>query len=382
MTRQNPAGSTLIDLIEVASRGNNEVAVFASDLDDCLKGKVRFYRIPILRFLGIPGALVSFHLAQLPVYFFAKFVARSSFDVVHSLDSESLLADYVTFHNCCAELFAVIKRNKLWAPVHNPISVLTNLALLMNLKFRAIIERINCRRAKHIYALTSRHKEMLINNYNCEANKIAITPNYIQRHIQSNGHDATEIRRRVRQEFHLKEDDFVALFVGQGAWPKKGLRVLLDSLAIVNRDAKAFLFVMGQGGHSEASWFKKYAGRLGVSDRVLWLGFKKEVFEYYAAADCLVLPSYHELFSLATLEGLAGGLPLLLSDTSGSDEVVKSGENGFIVRIDPCDLAQKLLLLLNDRGLLRSFAAKSTEMASNWKSQSHCERVLEQYENK
>lgn len=381
VTRQNPAGSTLIDLIEAATAQSDEVTVFSSELDDGLKDKVRFYPVPILRHVGIPGSLISFHIVQLVVFLAVRIRHGAKFDVIHVLDSESLLGDHVTFHNCCAEYLRVLYKGRLWSPIHNLTSVLANCGLLLNLGFRTMVEFINCHRAERIYALTSRHKEMLVANYRCDSSKIAVLPNYIQKHLRHGFADGGAARRRIRQGLHLTDNDFLVLFVGQGAWPRKGLRTLLEAIQILNGDAKAFLLVLGQGSRSEASWFRTFGNRLGLAERVFWLGFQREVFEYYLAADCFVLPSHHELFSLATLEALAAGLPLLLSDTSGSEEVLIPSGNGFIVKIDPCDLAAKLKMLLEDRGLSRRFAIRSSELAISWTGESYCQTMLEFYDH-
>jgi glycosyltransferase involved in cell wall biosynthesis len=382
LTRQNPPASTLVDLIEAAVAKKHDVTIFSAEVDECLKGKIKHYQIPIVRFLGIPGVLVSFHLAHLPVYFFAKLLRRARFDVVHALDSESFVADHVTFHNCCAEYLSIIRKKKLWSPVYNITSVLTNLALMVNLTLRASIEKFNCRRAKHIFALTPGHKNMLISRYKCDPTKISIVPNYIQNHLQSNSAFREGARHRLRQALRLSEADFVGLFVAQGAWVRKGLIVLLDSLAILKREVKISLLVVGKGSSSEALWFKKYAEKIGIADQVLWLGFQKNVFEYCMAADCFIHPSYYETFSLATLEGLAAGLPLLLSNVGGAEQIVTSGENGFLVEINPTDISRKLSILIRNRELSRSFAAKSSEIAAHWRAQSHVEKILRQYENK
>ena len=63
---------------------------------------------------------------------------------------------------------------------------------------------------------------------------------------------------------------------------------------------------------------------------------------YLAAADAFVFPSGYEPFGLAMLEAGACGLPLIVTRTEGSDELVRQGENGFVVEREPAAIAAVL----------------------------------------
>lgn len=72
-------------------------------------------------------------------------------------------------------------------------------------------------------------------------------------------------------------------------------------------------------------------------------GFQTEPRPYYAATDCVVLPSYHEGMSNVLLEGAATGRPLITSDIHGCKEAVNDGETGLLCRVkDADDLYEKM----------------------------------------
>ena len=72
-------------------------------------------------------------------------------------------------------------------------------------------------------------------------------------------------------------------------------------------------------------------------------GFQTEPMPYYAAADCVVLPSYHEGLSNVLLEASATGRPVITSDIHGCKEAVDPGVSGLLCRVRDCDdLYQKL----------------------------------------
>ena len=77
-------------------------------------------------------------------------------------------------------------------------------------------------------------------------------------------------------------------------------------------------------------------------------GFQTEPMPYYAAADCVVLPSYHEGLSNVLLEGAALGRPVITSDIHGCKETVDANVTGLLCRVkDADDLYQKMLQMAN-----------------------------------
>src|SRR2546426_607226 len=71
--------------------------------------------------------------------------------------------------------------------------------------------------------------------------------------------------------------------------------------------------------------------RLGVGERIAWLGAGADLERWYAAADIVVLPSRYEPFGNVHLEALAAGLPVVASARAGGAEVIEDGVNGSIV---------------------------------------------------
>lgn len=76
--------------------------------------------------------------------------------------------------------------------------------------------------------------------------------------------------------------------------------------------------------------YKETVEQLAAEGVITFHGFQSEVHLYYAAADCVVLPSYHEGLSNVLLEGAATGRCLITSDIPGCREVVEDGVSGFL----------------------------------------------------
>jgi len=101
----------------------------------------------------------------------------------------------------------------------------------------------------------------------------------------------------------------------------------------------------------------------------------------YQEADLFVLPSLNEGMSNAMLEALATGLPIVTTNTGGASELVKVGENGFIVEFENSrDIAEKIRTIMDDKDLMESMSRKSLEMSKEMSWQSVSGRYVDEYE--
>ncbi len=152
-------------------------------------------------------------------------------------------------------------------------------------------------------------------------------------HVIYNGVDTTrfhpslaaEYRHTIRESFDIPAEAPLFLFVGSG-FQRKGLAIALGALARL--PATACLLVVGKDKHAER--FVRHAARLGIAERVRFVGGQKDVRPFYGAADALVFPTLYEPFGNVALEAMASGLPVLTSTKSGAAELIQNGINGFV----------------------------------------------------
>ena len=133
-----------------------------------------------------------------------------------------------------------------------------------------------------------------------------------------------ESRLEVRQQLALPRDAIVAVHVGSG-FERKGVGTLLRAIAATRR---ACAIVVGRDKHAA-----RYAGeakRLGIADRVRFVGAVSDVRPYYAAADAFVLASLYDPQPNAALEAMACGLPVLTTPKCGAAELLVEGESGWV----------------------------------------------------
>lgn len=127
---------------------------------------------------------------------------------------------------------------------------------------------------------------------------------------------------------------------------QKGIDLLLRALAAL---PGVTALVVGDGREGER--LRRMAERLGISQRVVWLGWQQEPRPYLAAVDLLALPSRAEGFPLAALEALLAAVPVVAADVGSVGEAVVHGRTGLLVPPDdPEALAEAIASLLADPG--------------------------------
>ncbi|WP_236024996.1 glycosyltransferase [Arenibaculum pallidiluteum] len=135
--------------------------------------------------------------------------------------------------------------------------------------------------------------------------------------------------------------------------PKKGLDVAIAAAA---RIPDCHLWIAGDGplqGELAAQ-----AARLGVADRVRFLGWRNDRGALLRAADLCLLPSRYEPFGTVIIEAWEAGVPLVAATAAGPAETVRDGEDGILVPIDDADaLEGAIRRVLGDAALRERLVA-------------------------
>lgn len=187
--------------------------------------------------------------------------------------------------------------------------------------------------------------------------------------------DRQEARRSVRAEFGLGDGQILAIAVGRLERPK-GLTTLLDALA--RTGPEVFALLAGEGPMRRS--LEALACRLGLTGRVAFVGRRSDIGRLLAGADLYVSASRREGLSLAALEALAAGLPLVVTDIPEFAEIAQLGVNAQVFRPgDAPALARALLALAGDPDRRRAMAEASRELAPAFSFEQMGERTLAVY---
>jgi glycosyltransferase involved in cell wall biosynthesis len=157
-------------------------------------------------------------------------------------------------------------------------------------------------------------------------------------------------RESIRRELGLEAGDVAAGVVGK-LYEGKGQREAVQAAAIlVSRNPRFKLFVIGDvRDEAYARSLREFVKANGLERRVLFLGYRPDLADLLMLLSVLVVPSAVESFGRAALEGMAAGVPVLALRSGGLAEIVRPGENGFLLESrEPETIARGIEAVLRD----------------------------------
>lgn len=202
-----------------------------------------------------------------------------------------------------------------------------------------------------------------------------------------NGIDFSEKELKyTRKEFLSKynlhfDDDIVVVGILARLDPVKGLTTFLQAAkAVIEKNPSVRFLIAGDGDERKSLEHK--ASSLGLKDKVFFMGFINEPYEFINCIDINVLTSISESFPYAILEGTLFKKATVSSNVGGISDLIENGVNGFL--FEPKDyktLAHHLLSLADDTGLRLEMGDKIHEKASSLFSlENMCKTQLGIYE--
>ena len=159
----------------------------------------------------------------------------------------------------------------------------------------------------------------------------------------------------VREEFGIPPTHRLVAHVASFTPKKRHSDLLRAARLVLDQNPAVTFLLVGQGPLQEA--IKAEAERLGVTNNVIFAGFRRDVPRLVAAADLFVLSSLYEGLPISLLEAMALGTPVVATRVGGIPEVITDGVEGCLVDPQqPEQMAQRVLGLLGDAERRQRFA--------------------------
>jgi glycosyltransferase involved in cell wall biosynthesis len=206
----------------------------------------------------------------------------------------------------------------------------------------------------------SRHARELMEELGVRPEKILDIPN---------GVDVRRFQKKVnfdlRESLGIPQDSTVVLSVGREHCQKAydvGIRAFAD---VAGKNREALYIILGRGTRK----WQGLVDELQLQDRViLHEGLSGDnLVGAYQQADIFFSPSAWEMMPLVVLEAMAAGLPLVVTNISGSQDMVETGHNGIVIEPDHTDdMADAILNLAEDRTLRERMRLANLSLAESY----------------
>lgn len=213
------------------------------------------------------------------------------------------------------------------------------------------VEKITYSCASKVYPNSRGLYDFILENHFTTENKLKIIANG-----SSNGIDTSYFSPEVvtnNQKIELKENlgitskDFVFIFVGRLVGDK-GINELIEAYTQLNFPNTKLLLV-GPLEKELDPLQDVILNEIESNPNIINVGFQSDVRPYFAISDCLVFPSYREGFPNVVMQSGAMGLPSIVSDINGCNEIIMEGENGVIIPVKNVEAIKTAMLkMCND----------------------------------
>jgi glycosyltransferase involved in cell wall biosynthesis len=161
-------------------------------------------------------------------------------------------------------------------------------------------------------------------------------------------------------------DKLTFVFVGRLV-ADKGINELVEAFDIVSRNRNDVRLVLVGGQETKLDPLTdKTLATIEANENIVAVGQQSDVRPWLAAADVFVFPSYREGFPNVVIEAGAMGLPSIVTDINGSNEIVIVDQNGLIVpprQVEP--LVQAMTVLADDGEMRQAMASRARKMVAD-----------------
>jgi glycosyltransferase involved in cell wall biosynthesis len=206
-----------------------------------------------------------------------------------------------------------------------------------------------------------------------ENEKIKILPTGVETNLKKK-------TSSIRKQFHIKNNEKIILFVGL-INERKGIDIIIKIADQMKEKENIIFLIVGDGPKKEE--YLKIVNRKNLKHRVIFVGFRRDVHNFYLESDILLLPSRGEGLSGVIMESMTYGLPIVTTKIEGTRDLIKDGYNGFLCGINNINcFIDKIEALLNNKEKRNKFiqnSKKRVKESYNWEK--NMKKYKEFYEN-
>ena len=196
------------------------------------------------------------------------------------------------------------------------------------------IEKLTYACATHVYPNSHGLEKYILDHRLTQANKLKVIGHGSSNGIDTDYFDKTnDVKKEAdaTEEKYSLKNDFVFCFVGRVV-KDKGINELMHAFEQLSTNyAQVKLLIVGAFEKELDPISEKADIILQTNKQILHVGFQSDIRPYLAVSDCFVLPTYREGFPNVVLQACSMGLPAIVTDINGCNEIISNQKNGLLV---------------------------------------------------
>jgi glycosyltransferase involved in cell wall biosynthesis len=228
------------------------------------------------------------------------------------------------------------------------------------------VEKITYSCATKIYPNSFGLQQIILENRFCSPDKLKVMGNGSSNGINTRFFHPEAIseagKKRLRQKHAIQPEDFVFVFVGRLV-KDKGINELVNAFKqIQNKSSKIKLLLVGPFEQELDPLHESTLHEIQNNPGIIGTGYQEDVRPYFALSRCLVFPSYREGFPNVPMQAGAMGLPSIVTDINGCNEIITHEFNGLIIPPkDTLAIESAMLRIMEDKVLYQKLKSNARE---------------------
>lgn len=191
-------------------------------------------------------------------------------------------------------------------------------------------------------------------------------------------------KQTLKSKLGIKDDDFVFIFVGRLVGDKGINEVVAAFKKVSQQNSKAKLLLVGMEEKHLDPLHEKTEKEIATNKNIFFVGYQDEIRPYLAISNALVFASYREGFPNVVLQAGAMGLPSIVTNINGCNEIIIDGENGIIIPVKNSVALEKAInKMIDDIDFYNTLQSNARQMiTSRYEQKKVWDAILDEYKQK
>jgi glycosyltransferase involved in cell wall biosynthesis len=217
------------------------------------------------------------------------------------------------------------------------------------------VEKLTYSAATKVYPNSKGLYDFIIENKFTSTSKLKVIGNGSSNGINTSFYNTEEISNQIcetlKTQLKIEKNDFVYVFVGRLV-SDKGINELVKAFSKICKlpnEQSSKLLLVGSFENELDPLSKETLCEIEENDSIIHVGFQQDVRPFLRISDCLVFPSYREGFPNVVMQAGSMGLPSIVTNINGCNEIIIEGENGTIIPVKNEQMLQIAMVKLKNK---------------------------------